>query len=143
MRSLRPAATTMPYAGPSIIRAPSYGNGVPPAVPYTHKMDEGPVRAEQLLTLSSAARRLAELMSAAEQPAHYEVLRHLLRVSEETMIEVLDEAVHVRLVRRGADPFTYVPHDESVGAEIRESMPPDRLARLRAQLASAAERVFE
>jgi hypothetical protein len=106
-------------------------------------VDNARFRAEQLLTLSSAARRLADLIAAAERPAHYEVLRHLLRVSEETMIEVLEETIHVRLVRRGDDPFTYVPHDDAIGAEIRESMPPDRLSRLRKQLASASERVFE
>ena len=105
-------------------------------------MDESRFRAEQLLTLSSAARRLADLIAAAERPVRYEVLRHLLRVSEETMIEVLEEAVHVRLVRRGDDPFTYTPHDDTVGAEIREAMPPDRLDRMRRQLESAAERVF-
>ncbi len=105
-------------------------------------MDESRFRAEQLLTLSSAARRLADLIAASEAPVRYEVLRHLLRVSEETMIEVLEEAVHVRLVRRGQDPFTYVPHDDMVGAEIREAMPPDRLDRMRRQLDSAAERVF-
>lgn len=105
-------------------------------------MDESRLRAEQLITLSSAARRLADLIAAAEGPARYEVLRHLLRVSEETMIEVLEEAVNVRLVRRGEDPFTYTPYNDALGAEIREGMPPDRLDRLRAQLRSAAERVF-
>ena len=99
--------------------------------------------AQRYAALSSAARRLVDLIAAARAPVHYEVLRHLLRVSEETMIEVLEETIHVRLVRRGDDPFTYVPHDETVGTEIRETMPPDRLARLRAQLASAAQRVFE
>jgi hypothetical protein len=101
------------------------------------------MRAEQLLTLSSAARRLADLVAAAERPLHYEVLRHLLRVSEETMVEVLDEAVHVRLVRRGDDPFTYVPLDDALGAEIRDGMAPERLDRLRRQIAAASERVFE
>ena len=105
-------------------------------------MDESRFRAEQLLTLSSAARRLADLIAAAERPVRYEVLRHLLRVSEETMIEVLEEAVHVRLVRRGEDPFTYMPYDDAVGAEIREGMLPERLERLRRRLESAAERVF-
>ena len=105
-------------------------------------MDESRFRAEQLLTLSSAARRLADLIAASEAPVRYEVLRHLLRVSEETMIEVLEEAVHVRLVRRGDDPFTYVPYGDTVGAEIREAMQPDRLDRMRRQLGSAAERVF-
>jgi hypothetical protein len=106
-------------------------------------MDQSRFRAEQLLTLSSAARRLADLIAAAEQPIHYEVLRHLLRVSEETMVEVLDEAVHVNLVRRGNDPFTYVSFDERLGTEIREGMAPERLVRLRSQIRAAAERVFE
>lgn len=105
-------------------------------------MDGSHARAEQLLTLSSGARRLADLIAAAEQPARYEVLRHLLRVSEETMIELLEEAVAVRLVRRGDDPFTYVPYEAAVGEDIRESMPEERLARLRRQLRSATERVF-
>jgi hypothetical protein len=106
-------------------------------------MDASRFRAEQLLTLSSAARRLADLVAAAERPLHYEVLRHLLRVSEETMVEVLDEAVHVGLVRRGDDPFTYVPRDDALGAEIRGGMPPERLDRLRRQIHAATERVFE
>jgi hypothetical protein len=105
-------------------------------------MDESRLRAEELLTLSSAARRIADLVAAAEQPVRYEVLRHLLRVSEETMTEVLEEAVRARLVRRGEDPFTYVPFDEGTGAAIRDGLG-ERAARMRGQLASAAERVFE
>jgi hypothetical protein len=106
-------------------------------------MDSGRLRAEQLLTLSSAARRLADLVAAAQRPLRYEVLRHLLRVSEETMVEVLDEAVHANLVRRGDDAFTYVPFDDALAAEIREGMPAERLDRLRTQIERAAERVFE
>ena len=106
-------------------------------------MDASRSRAEQLLTLSSAARRLADLVAAAERPIHYEVLRHLLRVSEETMVEVLDEAVHVRLVRRGDDAFTYLPFNDALGAEIREGMAAERLERLRRQIDAAAQRVFE
>ena len=101
------------------------------------------LRAQDLLTLSSAARRLADLIAAAEAPARYEVLRHLLRVSEETMIEVLEEATHVRLVRRGPDPFTYIPYSDELADEIRDHMSTERLERLRAQLSSAAGRVFE
>jgi hypothetical protein len=106
-------------------------------------VDPSRLRAEQLLSLSSAARRLADLVAATDAPLQYEVLRHLLRVSEETMTEVLEEAVHARLVRRGDDPFTYLPFDPALGAEIRDGMAPDRLDRLRRQIASAAERVFE
>ncbi len=68
--------------------------------------------------------------------------RHLLRVSEEDIIDVLEETVVARLVRRGEDPFTYVPYDEATGEAIRASMEGERLARLRAQIASAATRVF-
>ena len=100
-------------------------------------------RAEELLTLSSAARRIADLVAAAEAPARYEVLRHLLRVSEETMTEVLEEAVRARLVRRGEDPFTYIPHDDRTGEAIRDALGEERAARMRRQMASAAERVFE
>jgi hypothetical protein len=101
------------------------------------------LRAEQLLTLSSAARRLSDLVAAADAPLRYEVMRHLLRVSEETMTEVLDEAVHARLVRRGSDPFTYIPADPQTGAAIRDALGPDRLARLQSQIAGATERVVE
>jgi hypothetical protein len=104
--------------------------------------EDSRARAEELLTLSSAARRIADLVAASEGPARYEVLRHLLRVSEETMTEVLEEAVRARLVRRGEDPFTYVPHDERTGDAIRDGLGA-RAERMRAQLASAAERVFE
>ena len=100
-------------------------------------------RAEQLLTMSSAARRIADLVAAAPRPLHYEVMRHLLRVSEETMTEVLEEAVQLRLVRRGDDPFTYVPYDEAVGGEIAGAMDGERLTRLRRQIDGATERVFE
>jgi hypothetical protein len=106
-------------------------------------MDESRLRAEELLTLSSAARRIADLVAASEAPVRYEVIRHLLRVSEETMTEVLEEAVRARLVRRGADPFTYVPHDERTGAQIRDALGDERAGRMRRQLAAAAERVFE
>ena len=105
-------------------------------------MSEG-IRAEQLLTLSSAARRLSDIVAAAEAPLRYEVMRHLLRVSEETMTEVLEEAVGVGLVKRGEDAFTYVPADAGIGAELRESIGADRVARLRSQIAGATSRVFE
>ena len=105
-------------------------------------MDDAP-RAEQLLTLSSAARRLADLIAAAERPVHYEVLRHLLRVSEETMTEVLEEAVSVRLVKRAEDPFSYIPYNPTVARDIIEALGEERLDRHKRQIASAHERVFE
>ena len=105
-------------------------------------MDESRARAEELLTLSSAARRIADLVAASAAPARYEVLRHLLRVSEETMTEVLEEAVRARLVRRGEDPFTYVPHDADTGEQLRDALG-ERAERMRRQMASAADRVFE
>lgn len=105
-------------------------------------MDDMPLRAEQLLTLSSAARRLADLVAAAETPLRYEVVRHLLRVSEETMAEVLDETVKLRLVRRGPDPFTYVPFDESIAEALRDGIGGERLARMRSQIQSARMRVM-
>jgi len=104
---------------------------------------DGRARAEQLLTMSSAGRRLADLVAAAEAPLHYNVMRHLLRVSEETMTEVLQEAVELGLVKRAADPLLYVPGDEAIGEEMRDSLGPERLARHRAQIASATQRVFE
>lgn len=101
------------------------------------------LRAEQLLTLSSAARRLSDVVAAAETPLRFEVMRHLLRVSEETMIEVLEEVVAVGLVRRGDDAFTYVSFDDVIRADLVESLGPDRTARLRSQIESASLRVFE
>jgi hypothetical protein len=106
-------------------------------------MDESRLRAEQLLTLSSAGRRLSDLAAAATAPLRYEVVRHLLRVSEEDMTATLEEVVELRLVKRGPDPFTYVPYDDATGEAVRESMDPERLARLRAQIESASLRVFE
>ena len=107
-------------------------------------MDEtGPPRAEELLSLSSAARRIADVVAAAGQPVRYEVLRHLLRVSEETMTEALEEAVGARLVRRGADPFSYVPYDAATGAAIADGIGDERLARIRAQIANAARNITE
>lgn len=106
-------------------------------------MDDSHRRAEQLLTLSSAARRIADIVAAAGEPVHYEVMRHMLRVSEETMTEVLEEAVHACLVRRAADPFRYTPYDERTGAEIADAMDDARRARIRSQIAGAAARVFE
>ncbi len=103
----------------------------------------GEPSAEQLLYLSSAARRLADLIAAAEAPVRYEVLRHLLRVSEETMTEVLEEAVGARLVARAADPFSYVPFDERTGVAVRAGMDNERLARLRGQIETARQRVFD
>lgn len=96
-----------------------------------------------LLSLSGGARRLADLVAAAEEPVRYEVLRHLVRVSEESMTEVLEEAVAAGLVARGADAFTYVPADEATGAAIREGMGAERLARLRAQIEVARAHVFD
>jgi hypothetical protein len=106
-------------------------------------MDDARLRAERLLTLSSAARRIADLVAASDAPVNYAVMRHLLRVSEETMTEVLEEAVHARLIRRGDDAFTYVPYDDATGNEITEAMGAERRDRLRGQIASASARVFE
>ena len=105
-------------------------------------MDESRLRAEQLLTLSGAGRRLADLVAASETPLRYEVVRHLLRVSEETMSEVLEETVALHLVRRGPDPFTYVPFDEGTGEAIRGGIDETRLLRLRAQIEGARSRVM-
>jgi hypothetical protein len=100
-------------------------------------------RHDALISLSSAGRRLSDLVSAAGAPVRYEVLRHLLRVSEETMTEVLEEVVELRLVRRGDDPFTYLPYDDATAHEITEALGPEREQRLRTQIEGAARRVFE
>lgn len=112
---------------------------------YTHVMgDDERVRAEQLLMLSSGARRIADVVAAAwPSPVRYEVMRHLMRMPEEAMIGSLDEAVSARLVRRSGSPSSYVSWDAALAAEIAGSMPPDRLDRMRRQIASASERVFE
>lgn len=101
----------------------------------------GPLRAEQLLTLSSAARRLADFVAAAETPLSYDLLRHLLRVSEEDMAETLQETIRAGLVRRTDDPFSYVPSTDAIGHEIRDAMRPERIERLRRQIVGATERV--
>jgi hypothetical protein len=106
-------------------------------------MDRRPRRAEDLLMLSSAGRRLADLVAASAAPLRYEVVRHLLRVSEETMTETLEEVVGLELVKRGPDPFTYISYDEQTRREIMEHMQPERQARLRAQIENASRRVFE
>ncbi len=106
-------------------------------------MDSPRSRAEELLALSGAARRLADLVAVAGTPVRYEVLRHLLRVSEETMTEVLQEAVRMRLVKRGGDPFSYVPFDVETADGIAGGMAPERAARLRTQIESAARDVFD
>ena len=99
-------------------------------------------RAESLLRLSSAARRISDLVASSEKPLRYEVIRHLLRVSEETMTEVLEEAVRAGLVKRGEDPFTYVPASDALGQELRDALGEDRLATFRRQIAAASVRVF-
>jgi hypothetical protein len=100
-------------------------------------------RAEDLMMMSGAARRLADLVAVATAPLRFEVMRHLLRVSEESMIETLEEAVALDLVKRGADAFTYVPFDRATRDEIVAGMTPERIERLRAQIAGASSRVFE
>jgi len=104
-------------------------------------MDEQGPRAEELLSLSSAARRIADIVAVAGAPVRYEVLRHLLRVSEETMTEALAEAVSARLVSRGTDPFSYVPHDRGTGEAIAAGIDPERAERMRAQIANSARDV--
>ncbi len=106
-------------------------------------MDESGTRAEQLLTLSAVARRLADMVAAAEAPLRFEVLRHALRVPEGDAIAALREATDAGLVRRGDDPHSYVPSDEATAAAIREGFDDERLARLRALIASATARVYE
>lgn len=106
-------------------------------------MDASRLRAEQLLTLSSAARRMSDLIAASDEPLRYEILRHMLRVSEETMTEVLEEAVSASLVKRGPNPFTYVPFNEAIGKDIRAALGEDRLARLQQQISGASKRVLE
>ena len=96
--------------------------------------------------VSELRARIADVLeevAASGEPLLYEVLRHLLRVSEETMTEALQEAVDLRLVRRGEDAFTYVTFDDATGTEIVEAMGPARAERMRVQIASARRRVFE
>ena len=100
-------------------------------------------RAEDLMMMSGAGRRLADLVAAATAPLRFEVMRHLLRVSEESMIETLEEAVALDLVKRGADAFTYIPFDDATRDDILEGMDAARIERLRAQIAGASSRVFE
>lgn len=100
-------------------------------------------RAEELLSLSSAARRIADIVAVAGEPVRYEVLRHFLRVSEETMTEALGEAVRARLVRRGDDPFSYVPHDAATGDAIVAGIGSERAEKMRAQIARAARDIAE
>src|SRR5690242_7389162 len=104
-------------------------------------MDASRRRAEQLLTLSSGARRLADVIAVAEEPVRYEVLRHLVRVSEETMTEVLQEAVDAQLVRRAADASTYVPYDDEVASAIRAGIDAERTERMRRQIEHARREV--
>lgn len=107
-------------------------------------MDDDRARAEQLLTLSAGARRIADVVAAASPaPVAYEVLRHLLRMSEEAMTAALEEAVQARLVRRGDAPSRYVAWDDALAAEIAGGMTGERLARIRRNVASASQRVFE
>ena len=106
-------------------------------------MDESGTRAEQLLTLSAVARRLADMVAAAEEPLRFEVLRHALRVPEGDAITALREATDAGLVRRGEDAHTYVPSDEATAAAIRDGWDAERLARLRALISGASARVYE
>jgi hypothetical protein len=106
-------------------------------------VDESHVRAEQLLTLTTVARRLADMVAAAEGPVRFEVLRHALRVPEGDAITALREATDAGLVRRGDDAHSYVPYDEATAAAIREGFDAGRLARLRALIAGATARVYE
>ncbi|TAK54983.1 MAG: hypothetical protein EPO22_14985, partial [Dehalococcoidia bacterium] len=78
-------------------------------------MDESRGRAEQLLTLTTVARRLADMVAAAEEPLRFEVLRHALRVPEGDAITALREATDAGLVRR-SDADSYVPADDATGA---------------------------
>jgi hypothetical protein len=106
-------------------------------------MERGELRAEELITLSGGARRIADLVAAAGTPVRYEVLRHLLRVSEETMTEVLEEATRARLVARAGDPFTYAPHDAATGAALVDALGPERVTRMRQQIEGATRRILD
>lgn len=112
---------------------------------YTHVMgDEERIPAEQLLALSSGARRIADVVAAASPSSvRYEVLRHMLRMPEEAMVGALAEAVSAKLVRRSGGPSSYVSWDAALAAEIAGGMPLERLDRMRRQIASASERVFD
>jgi hypothetical protein len=105
-------------------------------------VDESGVRAERLLTLSAVARRLADMVAAAEEPLRFEVLRHALRVPEGDAIAALREATNAGLVRR-ADADSYVPSDEATAAAIREGRGDEWLARIRALIAGATARVYD
>ena len=93
--------------------------------------------------LSSAGRRLADVVAVSAAPLRFEVMRHLLRVSEETMIETLEEVVALQLVKRGPDAFTYVPFDDATRDGIVEGMAAERIARLQSQIEGASKRVWE
>jgi hypothetical protein len=109
---------------------------------YTHAVDDSGTRAERLLTLSAVARRLADMVAAAEEPLRFEVLRHALRVPEGDAIAALREATDAGLVRR-ADADSYVPSDEATAAAIREGRGDAWLVRMRALIAGATARVYD
>ena len=84
---------------------------------------------------------MVELLSVSSVPLSYEVLRHVLRVTEEDMIETLAETVRSGLVRRVEGRPVAYDLSADMARAVRESLGDERSGRLRQQVDAARERV--
>ena len=104
-------------------------------------MDERDAR-ERLARLSPSARRLVDYAAVLEDGARWAVLRHIARISEEDMVEDLQEATGAGiLVTSADDPNRYVFADETVRAIVLAEIGEARLPRLRSRAEAARRRV--
>jgi len=97
--------------------------------------------AKLLSSLSGAARRIVEVLAAADGPLSYEVLRHILRATEEDMIEALAEGVRSGLVRSVQGPPPTYELAPDLARRVQDAIGGERVERLRRQVAGARKRV--
>lgn len=106
-------------------------------------MNQGVAAARQRLAgLSSSARRLLDYVAVMEGGVRYAVVRHIVRVTEEDLVEDLKEVVDAGILTAlPGEPNLYDFADESVRSAVLAEIGDARAPKLRQRAEAARRRV--
>ncbi len=104
-------------------------------------MNDEPLDARALGSLSGGARRLLDYVAVLPGGARYAALRHIARVTEGDMIEDLREVIEAGLLTAvPGEPNAYDFTDEALRKLVIAEIGPERLPKLRARAGAARHR---
>lgn len=96
---------------------------------------------QRLSGLSSSTRRMLDYVVVLEDGARYEVLRRMIRLTEQDMIDDLREAVDAGILRvLPGEPNTYAFVDDAIRDVVLAEAGEQRLPKLRAKAERAQGR---